>query len=261
MSAARQHELVLILDFGSQTTQLIARRVREAGVYCEIHPFHLADARIDALAPTAIILSGGPSSVYGDDAPRIGPHVFELGVPVLGICYGVQLTAQLLGGRVERADKHEYGSAAVTVTRADGVFGRLAAGDAIEVWMSHGDRIAALPDGFVTIGENDSTPACAIAHFDRKIFGLQFHPEVTHTKRGREILDAFLFDVVGLKGDWTPSSFVDEAVAAVTAQVPPGERVICGLSGGVDSTVAAALCARALGDRLTCIFVDNGLLR
>ncbi len=261
MRPASQHELVLILDFGSQTTQLIARRVREAGVYCEIHPFRLADERIDALKPSAIILSGGPSSVYGEDAPKIGPHVFELGVPVLGICYGVQLTAQLLGGKVERADKHEYGAADVVVTRSEGVFDRLKDHATLDVWMSHGDRIAELPEGFVTIGENESTPACAIANFERKIYGLQFHPEVTHTQHGKEIIEGFLFDVAGLRGDWTPSSFVEEAVAAVKAQVPDDEHVICGLSGGVDSTVAAAICARALGERLTCIFVDNGLLR
>jgi len=261
MRPASQHELVLILDFGSQTTQLIARRVREAGVYCEIHPFRLADERIDELEPSAIILSGGPSSVYGEDAPHIGPHVLEMGVPVMGICYGVQLTAQLLGGKVERADKHEYGAADVTITRPEGIFGRLKDSDTIDVWMSHGDRITALPHGFVAIGQNDSTPACAIADFERKIFGLQFHPEVTHTERGKEIIEAFLFDVAGLRGDWTPSSFVEEAVAAVKAQVPDEEHVICGLSGGVDSTVAAAICAQALGERLTCIFVDNGLLR
>jgi GMP synthase (glutamine-hydrolysing) len=260
-SAAKQHNLVLILDFGSQTTQLIARRVREAGIYCEIHPYRLADATIDALAPKAIILSGGPSSVYGPDAPKIGSHVFELGVPVLGICYGAQLTAQLLGGKVERAAEQEYGAAEVEVTRPEGIFGRFQAGERIDVWMSHGDRIASLPPGFVTIGLNAATPACAIADPERRIYGLQFHPEVTHTTRGRDLIDAFLFDVAGIAADWSPDSFVDEAIAKVTATVPAGDRVVCGLSGGVDSSVAAVLCQRALGDRLTCIFVDNGLLR
>ncbi len=255
------HALVLILDFGSQTTQLIARRVREAGVYCEIHPYWLEPAAIDALRPKAIILSGGPASVYGEGAPTIDPGLFRRGVPILGICYGVQLTAHLLGGKVERASSREYGAAAVRVDRAAGPFARFSPGESLDVWMSHGDRVTALPAGFSTIGTNAATPACAIADPERKIFGVQFHPEVTHTKRGRELLEAFLFDVAGLRPDWTPESFVEEAVAKVRSTVPPGERVVLGLSGGVDSTVAAMLCRRALGDRLTCIFVDNGLLR
>ncbi len=257
----KRDNFVLILDFGSQTTQLIARRVREAGVYCEIHPFSLPNERIDALGPKAIILSGGPSSVYDAGAPQIGPHVFDLGVPILGICYGVHITAQALGGKVEPSDRREYGHATVRVTEPRGVFGRTHEGEDLEVWMSHGDRVVALPEGFTSIGFNASTPACAVAHHERKIYGLQFHPEVTHTVAGRAMIEAFLFDVAGLEADWTPASFVEDAVASVAAMVPASDQVICGLSGGVDSSVAAVLCQRALGDRLTCIFVDNGLLR
>ncbi len=260
MSSAR-HNLVVILDFGSQTTQLIARRVREAGVYCEIHPFSLPADRLVALAPKAIILSGGPASVYGEGAPTIGSHVFDRGVPILGICYGVQLTTKLLGGQVEQAAEREYGAAPVRIEEATGVFARFAVGDELDVWMSHGDRITALPDGFTAIGKNPSTPACAIANVERRIYGLQFHPEVTHTKQGQAIIEAFLFDVAGINADWSPASFADEAIAKVKATVPEGEQVVLGLSGGVDSSVAAVLCQRALGDRLTCIFVDNGLLR
>jgi GMP synthase (glutamine-hydrolysing) len=257
----KRENFVLILDFGSQTTQLIARRVREAGVYCEIHPYSLANDKIDALEPKAIILSGGPNSVYDEDAPRIGAHVFELGVPILGICYGVQLTAHVLGGKVEASKEREYGHATVRVTDAEGVFGRVEGGSELKVWMSHGDRIVALPEGFVTIGENPSTPSCAIANHERRIYGLQFHPEVTHTEEGHAIIESFLFDVAQIEADWSAASFVEDAIARVKAQVPDGERAICGLSGGVDSSVAAVLCQRALGDRLTCIFVDNGLLR
>ncbi|MFP6686667.1 MAG: glutamine-hydrolyzing GMP synthase [Polyangiaceae bacterium] len=253
--------MVLILDFGSQTTQLIARRVREAGVYCEIHPYWSAEEKLAELSPTALILSGGPSSVYGEKAPRIDKAIFDLGLPILGICYGAQLTAFLQGGTVEAATAREYGAAEVEVETATGVFGRFAAGDKLDVWMSHGDRITSLPEGFVTIGQNESTPACAIANDAKKIYGLQFHPEVTHTKRGGELIEAFLFDVSGLEANWSPASFADESVAKIKATVADDEHVILGLSGGVDSSVAAILCQRALGDRLTCIFVDNGLLR
>jgi len=260
MSSAR-HNRVVILDFGSQTTQLIARRVREAGVYCEIHPFSFPAERLAELAPKAIIFSGGPASVYGEGAPTIGRHVFDLGVPILGICYGVQLTTKLLGGTVEQAAEREYGAATVRVEEATGVFARFQVGEELDVWMSHGDRITALPEGFAAIGKNPSTPACAVANPERRIYGLQFHPEVTHTKHGQAIIEAFLFDVAGINADWSPASFVEEAIAQVEATVPAGEQVVLGLSGGVDSSVAAVLCQRALGDRLTCIFVDNGLLR
>jgi GMP synthase (glutamine-hydrolysing) len=257
----RARELVLIVDFGSQYTQLIARRVREAGVYSEIHP---CTAKIDALValkPGAIILSGGPASVYGDGAPTIDPRVFELGVPVLGICYGLQLTAHLLGGKVLPFDAKEYGPAKVKVDRNAGVLARITAGDTLDVWMSHGDSIVSLPAGFETFATSDNTPFAAVGNAARRIYGLQFHPEVVHTPRGREILASFLFDVAGLSPTWTPGSFVEEAIAKVVKQVGPTGHAICGLSGGVDSSVAAILCQRALGDRLTCIFVDNGLVR
>jgi len=260
MASARDN-FVLILDFGSQTTQLIARRVRESGVYCEIHPFTLGNAQISAMKPKAIILSGGPNSVYGEGAPRIDTHIFDMGIPILGICYGVQLTAQLLGGKVEAANEREYGHADVKVESASSLFQRFEQGEVLPVWMSHGDRITGLPDGFEAIGSSPSTPACAIAHRERRICGLQFHPEVTHTKQGHAIIESFLFDVAGIDATWSPASFVEEAIAKVQRTVADDERVVLGLSGGVDSSVAAVLCQRALGDRLTCIFVDNGLLR
>jgi GMP synthase (glutamine-hydrolysing) len=257
-----RRDLVLILDFGSQYTQLIARRIREAGVYCEIHPYNLPLPEVRRLAPRALVLSGGPASVYGDGAPRVSPELFALGVPTLGICYGIQLLAHLLGGRVERSDEGgEYGPAVVKIERPAGVFARFAAGDEIEVWMSHGDRLAAVPEGFVSIATTRGTPLCAIADEARKIYGLQFHPEVAHTRRGKEILEAFLFDVAGLEATWTSASFIEHAIAAVREKVGPTDRAILGLSGGVDSSVAAILCQHALGERLTCIFVDNGLLR
>jgi GMP synthase (glutamine-hydrolysing) len=255
-------DLVLVLDFGSQYTQLIARRIREAGVYCEIHPYSLPLPSIQKLAPRAIVLSGGPASVYGEGAPRVSPELFDLGVPILGICYGLQLLAFLLGGRVERgAEGGEYGRATVRVERAAGVLGRFAAGDDLEVWMSHGDRLDAPPKGFTPLATSKGAPLAAIADEARKIYGLQFHPEVAHTPRGKEILEAFLFDVAGIPPSWTPASFIDQAIAVVREKVGPTDRAILGLSGGVDSSVAAILCRRALGERLTCIFVDNGLLR
>jgi GMP synthase (glutamine-hydrolysing) len=254
-------ELVLILDFGSQYTQLIARRIREQRVYCEIHPCTLPFEQIRAMSPRAIVLSGGPASVYGDGAPTIDPRVFELGMPVFGICYGLQLMAHLLGGRVEPASAREYGHARVVVEKNEGILHRFAKREALDVWMSHGDRIAALPPGFQTIGVSGNTPFCAVGNAQRRIYGVQFHPEVVHTPRGADILASFLFDVAGLSPTWTAGAFTEEAVAAVRAKVPGDDHVICGLSGGVDSSVAAVLCHRALGDRLTCIFVDNGLLR
>ncbi len=254
-------DLVLVLDFGAQYTQLIARRIRELRVYCEIHPCTLPLDQIRAMNPRAIVLSGGPASVYGKDAPTVDPKLFELGVPVLGICYGVQLIAHLLGGRVERADAHEYGHARVVVERPEGIFHRFAKREALDVWMSHGDRIAALPPGFQTIGVSGNTPFCAVGDATRRIYGVQFHPEVAHTPRGTDVIAAFLFDVSGLSPTWTAGAFTEEAVAAIRSRVSPEDQVLCGLSGGVDSAVAAVLCHKALGERLTCIFVDNGLLR
>ena len=257
----RARELVLIVDFGSQYTQLIARRVREANVYSEIHPCTTAFETLSAKKPSAIILSGGPASVYGEGAPTVDKRIFELGVPVLGICYGLQLMAHLLGGKVEGAVAREYGAAQVSVQHNVGPFARFLKGDTLDVWMSHGDRIAALPDGFETLGVSDNTPFAAFGDDERRLYGIQFHPEVAHTPRGKQLLDAFLFDVAKLSPSWTPGSFVEEAIAKVAQQVGPTGHAICGLSGGVDSSVAAILCHRALGDRLTCIFVDNGLVR
>jgi GMP synthase (glutamine-hydrolysing) len=255
-----QRSLVLILDFGSQYTQLIARRIREQHVYCEIHPCTLSLDRVRAMEPRAVILSGGPASVFEDGAPTVDRGVFELGVPVLGICYGMQLTSHLLGGRVEPSNEREYGAAQIEVCDASGILSGFTQDERVDVWMSHGDRVTALPPGFTTIARTPSAPFAAAADHARKIFGVQFHPEVAHTPRGAEILRAFLFDVAGCPADWTPGSFIQEATDKIAAQVGTG-RAICGLSGGVDSSVAAVLVSRAIGERLTCIFVDNGLLR
>jgi len=258
------HQLVLVLDFGSQYTQLIARRIREQSVYCEIHPYTLAAdlAKVKAMAPLGIVLSGGPNSVYDDGAPTIPAGLYELGVPILGICYGAQLTAKLLGGVVTPADKREYGRATVRVKLGgEGVFRTVKAGEELAVWASHGDHVDALPAGFTHTAESENCTMSGFAHAARKIHCVQFHPEVVHTARGAELLGNFLFGICGAKGDWSMASFVDEAVARIRAQVGEQGRVICGLSGGVDSSVAAALIHKAIGDRLTCIFVDNGVLR
>jgi GMP synthase (glutamine-hydrolysing) len=254
-------QTVLILDYGSQYTQLIARRIRECHVYCEIHPGTISVDAIKKIEPKAIVLSGGPQSVYDPESPKSDPGVFTLGIPVLGICYGEQLMAQQLGGKVEPSTKREYGPAKVRVGDPAGILAAFPKGEELSVWMSHGDKLTELPKGFRVIAESDNAPYAAIADESRKFYAIQFHPEVVHTPRGIEVLKAFLFDVSSLVPNWTPGSFVDEAVAAVAAKVKPDQRVICGLSGGVDSSVAAVLCQRALGERLVCIFVDNGLLR
>ena len=251
---------VLILDFGGQYTQLIARRVREQHVYCEIHPCTVPFGRIAELAPSAVILSGGPASTLGIDAPKVDAAVFALGVPVLGICYGQQLMCGLLGGKVETSDEREFGPALLHVDRPQGLLPMLVAGATTNVWMSHGDRVVALPPGFVVLAHSESSPFAAVGDPARRLYGVQFHPEVAHTDLGNEILAAFLFDVARLEPSWTPSSFIEDTVARVRAQVGSG-RAICGLSGGVDSSVAAMLVSRAIGDQLTCIFVDNGMLR
>jgi GMP synthase (glutamine-hydrolysing) len=261
-AAHSARDLILILDFGSQYTQLIARRVREQKVYSEIHPYNLPLQRIREMAPRGIILSGGPSSSYEDGAPRISAELFELGVPVLGICYGAQLTALLLGGKVVAAERREYGRAQLRVTGdAEGLFHGFVPGEEIAVWMSHGDKVESLPGGFAVTGESANCPAAAMAAPARKFWGVQFHPEVAHTPRGQEILANFLFRICGASPTWTMASFVTEAVAAVEARVGPTAHAVCGLSGGVDSSVAAALVLKAIGARLTCIFVDTGLQR
>ncbi|MEJ2120206.1 MAG: glutamine-hydrolyzing GMP synthase [Alphaproteobacteria bacterium] len=243
---------VLILDFGGQTTQLIARRVREAGVYCEIHPFNIDPKKIAAFAPKAVILSGGPASVTEDDTPSVAAEVFEAGVPVLGICYGEQTMCHVLGGEVEAADHREFGRAFLEVKSESALFdGVLKPGDREQVWMSHGDRVISLPLGFHPIAVSDNAPFAAIADEDRRFYGVQFHPEVVHTPHGAALLANFVR---------TMATFREEAIERVREQVGK-ERVICGLSGGVDSSVVAVLLHEAIGDQLTCIFVDHGLLR
>jgi GMP synthase (glutamine-hydrolysing) len=229
-------------------------------VYCEIHPCTLSLQRIRELKPAAIVLSGGPASTLGPDSPTTDRGVFELGVPVLGICYGMQLMTRLLGGQVERADRREYGHAVIEIARNVGIFKAQAAGSKTNVWMSHGDRVVSLPAGFVTLAESDHSPFAAAGDPERKLYGVQFHPEVAHTDLGESMLGSFLFDVAGLEPNWTSHRFIEETVSRVRAQVGTGQAV-CALSGGVDSSVAAVLVSRAIGEQLTCIFVDNGVLR
>lgn len=251
------YETILILDFGSQYTQLIARRTREARVYCEILPYHVRWEEIERRRPTGIILSGGPESVFATDAPQPSPGIYDYDGPLLGICYGMQLLAHHFGGRVVPSDQREYGRAPIARTQASPLFQGLP--EQMEVWMSHGDRIEEVPKDFDRVARTRHTVA-AMEHRERKIYGLQFHPEVVHTPRGKEILQNFLFEICGCRGKWTMESFVEERTRLIAEQIGSGHAV-CGLSGGVDSTVAALLVQRAIGDRLTCIFVDNGLLR
>jgi len=253
------NEQIVILDFGSQYTQVIARRIRECSVYSVIVRYDLPAAEIAALKPKGLILSGGPSSVYAPDAPLPDPNIFTLGVPVLGICYGVQLFAQFLGGRVEKGRKREYGKGTLKVKDpACALFVRLP--KALQVWNSHGDKLTKLPDGFKPVAVTDNSEYAAIENRARKFFGLQFHPEVVHTPRGKEIIDNFVHGVCGCGRKWTMRNYIDQAVEEIRRQVGR-ERVILGLSGGVDSSVAAALLHQAIGDQLTCIFVNNGVLR
>ncbi len=252
---------ILVLDFGSQTTQLIARRVREAQVYCEIHPYNIGIDKIKTMGPKGIILSGGPSSVYDDDAPRITTEVFELGVPILGICYGMQLTSLLFGGDVERSEHREYGHAKLIIDDPDEIFHGLVTGEpGHQVWMSHGDKVESLPEGFKVLAHSSSCPIAAMANSKRQIYGVQFHPEVAHTEIGMDVISNFLFRVCKCSPDWTMESFVSTTVKEIKEQVGDG-RVICALSGGVDSTVTALLIHKAIGKRLVCVFVNNGLLR
>ena len=250
---------ILVLDFGSQYTQLIARRVREHKVYSEIFPFNAPIEKIREFHPKGIILSGGPSSVYDKDAPIPDMAIFGLGVPVLGICYGMQLMAHLLRGKVAKARKREYGRAELCIDDSSGLF-KGVAGRATTVWMSHGDRIEKLPEGFRPIAHTENSPVAAMAERKRKLYALQFHPEVAHTQRGKEILRNFVFDICGCRPTWTMKSFITTAKREIRERVGK-ERVICGISGGVDSAVTAVLVHEAVGDALTCIFVDNGVLR
>jgi GMP synthase (glutamine-hydrolysing) len=253
------HQTIVVLDFGSQYTQLIARRLREISVYSEILPFDTSEAELTRRKPAGVILSGGPSSVSDPGAPRCDGAVFELGVPVLGICYGMQLMTHELGGEVRRSGHREFGHALVRVADAGPL---LFAGvpPELRVWASHGDDVAAVPPGFAVAATSTTAPIVAMESPQRALYGLLFHPEVAHTEHGLSILRRFAYEVCGCTGDWTIASFIEEATARIRAQVGAG-RVVCGLSGGVDSTVAAMLIHRAIGDRLTCIFVDNGLLR
>ena len=256
-------EKVLILDFGSQYTMLIARRVRELKVYCEIHPCNVDMKVVRDFRPNGIILSGGPASVYGENAPRIPAEILAMGVPVLGICYGMQLIADLMGGRVAKAVDREYGFANIRGQWGDPLFlgiEEFRHNMTIQVWMSHGDRIEQIPEGFVSIAHSENSPVAAMRDESRRIYGVQFHPEVAHTPKGKEILANFLFRVCGLSPLWTMQSFIEVSVGKIREMVGK-EKVVLGLSGGVDSSVAAVLLHRAVGDQLTCIFVNNGLLR
>ncbi|GAN62095.1 glutamine-hydrolyzing GMP synthase [Acetobacter indonesiensis] len=252
---------ILILDFGSQVTQLIARRVRESGVYCEIWPFTADAERIRAFAPRGIILSGGPASVTSPDSPRIPEVVFEMAIPVLGICYGQQAMCLQLGGRVESSDHREFGRAFVDILEDCSLFrGAWARGGREQVWMSHGDRVTELPPGFRIVAVSEGAPYAVIADEGRRLYGVQFHPEVVHTPHGAALLKNFTHNVAGCTGTWTMAGFRDMEIARIREQVGTG-RVICGLSGGVDSSVAAVLIHEAIGDQLTCIFVDHGMMR
>ena len=255
-------ERILIVDFGSQVTQLIARRVRESGVYSEIHPFNKVTAEsIRAFAPKAVILSGGPASVTHQDTPRAPDELWTMGLPVLGICYGQQTMVEQLGGKVESSDHREFGRAYVEVKEDCALFhGVWNVGGREQVWMSHGDRVTALPDGFRVVGTSDGAPFAAIADDKRHFYAVQFHPEVVHTPHGAQLIRNFTHGVAGCKGDWTMAAFREQEIAKVRAQVG-NKRVICGLSGGVDSSVVAVLLHEAIGEQLTCVFVDTGFMR
>jgi GMP synthase (glutamine-hydrolysing) len=266
MSQNIHADRILILDFGSQYTQLIARRVREAGVYCELHPWDMEEEQIRQFAPRGIILSGGPQSVHEEQTPRAAEVVFHLGVPVLGICYGMQTMAAQLGGEVESASHREYGYAQVRARGHSKLLKDIEdhtnekGWGLLDVWMSHGDRVNALPDGFHVICETDNAPLAGMADEERDFYGLQFHPEVTHTRQGQRIIERFVHEICGCGRLWTPGNIIDDMIRRVREQVG-GDEVLLGLSGGVDSSVVAALLHKAIGDQLTCVFVDNGLLR
>ena len=252
--------MILVLDFGSQYTQLIARRVRESKVYCEIHPFNIALEKIRQLQPEGIILSGGPASVYQENAPKVSEDFFKMPVPFLGICYGMGVVNLAFGGEAGRAERREYGPADLVIDDNADLFYGFSANEATRVWMSHGDKMTASPKGWSVLAHSDNSPIAAFANPTRRYFGVQFHPEVMHTARGRQILNNFVFRVCGCRSDWTMEHFIESSVSKIRDQVGDG-RVLCALSGGVDSAVAATLIFRAIRERLICVFVNNGLLR
>lgn len=251
-------EWIAILDYGSQVTQLIARRIREQHVYCEILRYDTPAKELHKRSPKGIILSGGPCSVPDSDSPRCDPALFDLGVPILGICYGMQLTAHTLGGEVQRGEKHEYGKAIMRITKPSPLYEGLE--DELQVWMSHGDKVVSMPEGFETVAESDNCPHATMQHLERALFGVQFHPEVVHTPQGTQMLKNFAYGICGCSGDWEMAKFVEHTIAKVKETVGD-DHILLGLSGGVDSSVVAALLHKAVGDQLHCVYVDNGLMR
>ena len=254
----KKDELILIIDFGAQYTQLIARRVRESSVYSEIHPHTIKCEEVKSLSPVGIILSGGPMSVYDEDSPQIDSQILKLGIPILGICYGLQIIGKEFGGKVEPASDREYGKANLQIKNEDDLFKGVTK-ESI-VWMSHGDYLSKVPEGFEITAKSDHSPICAIADKNRKIYGVQFHPEVVHTHEGNKIIRNFLFNICRCKGDWTPQNFIQSKISEIK-KLTGSSQVICALSGGVDSTVAAVLVKEAMGDKLLCVHIDSGLMR
>ena len=253
-----QKELIIILDFGGQYTQLIARRVRDSNVFCEIYPYSISAEKLKDLNPKGIIFSGGPSSVYAENAPVCDPGIFELGVPVLGICYGMQLMAQTLGGKVARAASREYGKTLLNIMDENPLFNGLE--QEIQCWMSHSDYVEAPPAGFITTGKTANAPVASMCDIEKRLYGVQFHPEVVHTPKGKEMIDKFLFSVCQCSGSWNMGSFVEQTIQEIR-DIVGNKKVLCALSGGVDSSVAAVLVHKAIGDQLTCVYVDHGFMR
>ncbi|MBY9079821.1 glutamine-hydrolyzing GMP synthase [Paenibacillus sp. HN-1] len=254
----KPNEIIVVLDFGGQYNQLIARRIRDLGVYSELLPYNTPIERIKSLSPKGIVFSGGPMSVYAEDAPHVDPAIYDLGLPIFGICYGMQLMAHQLGGKVERASKREYGKADLTFEEGAKIVKGLEG--AQTVWMSHGDHVSKLPEGFKLDAGTESAPIAAMSHEGKKLYSVQFHPEVRHSVHGNEMISNFLYEVCGCDGNWTMESFIEDAVNDIRAKVG-GKKVLCALSGGVDSSVVAMLIHKAIGDQLTCMFIDHGLLR
>ncbi len=254
----KHEEVILILDFGSQYTQLITRRIREANVYSEVYPYSISAEAVKNISPAGIILSGGPMSVYDESAPQLSKDILSLGIPILGICYGLQLVCKLLGGKVEKASDREYGKSLLNILCSDGLFRNIRNNSA--VWMSHGDLLTEAPEGFCITAKSVHSPICALENKEKKIFGVQFHPEVIHTEEGTKIINNFLYNICKCKGDWTPRNFIDKSIKEIQEKAG-SSKVICALSGGVDSTVAAVLVRRAIGENLICIHIDTGLMR